>query len=164
MAQILVYDSIMTKQHHHIYQVTLEDAHKLAEQVAAWVQTGTAVLLWGDLGAGKTTFSRFFIQSLCPEVETVPSPTFTLVEVYDSFKGPIWHCDLYRLKSSNEVFQLGVEEAFYDAICLIEWPERLDGILPDRRLEICFQIVDQNTRSLILKFHGFSHDDIPTFA
>ncbi len=78
------------------------------------------MLLDGPVGAGKTTLARAAILSILPEPEDVPSPTFTLVQTYDTTRGPLWHCDLYRLSSVLEIEELGLEEAFETAITLIE--------------------------------------------
>src|SRR5215831_17568551 len=110
----------------------------LAARVSALAATGDIIALKGDLGAGKTTFARHFIRAR-GGTEEVPSPTFTLVQVYELGAAPIWHFDLYRIKSSEEAWELGIEDAFSEGISLIEWPERLGSLLPQRRLEIEFQ-------------------------
>ncbi|MGR3806061.1 tRNA (adenosine(37)-N6)-threonylcarbamoyltransferase complex ATPase subunit type 1 TsaE [Marinibacterium profundimaris] len=91
---------------------------------------GDVVLLDGPVGAGKSHFARALIQSLQDEPEDVPSPTFTLVQSYDTVRGPVWHCDLYRMSGPDELIELGLLEAFDDAICLIEWPDRLGDLAP----------------------------------
>jgi tRNA threonylcarbamoyladenosine biosynthesis protein TsaE len=103
-----------------------------AAQLAASAQGGDVIALKGDLGAGKTTLARAFIRARGAAGE-VPSPTFTLVQVYQP---GIWHFDLYRLRRPEEAWELGIEEAFADGISLIEWPERLGPYLPERRLDI----------------------------
>jgi tRNA threonylcarbamoyladenosine biosynthesis protein TsaE len=109
--------------------------HGLAAVVAAIAEPGDVIALKGELGAGKTTFARAFIQA-SGAGEEVPSPSFSLVQVYDAGPATIWHFDLYRLRSPEEAWELGIEDAFHDGISLIEWPERLGALLPDRRLEI----------------------------
>lgn len=103
----------------------------LGATLAQRAGTGQVVFLEGGLGAGKTTLARGFIRAWTgdPLVEA-PSPTFTLVQVYDSPHGPLWHMDLYRLKDPEEALELGVEEAFAEAVCLIEWPDRLGALAP----------------------------------
>jgi tRNA threonylcarbamoyladenosine biosynthesis protein TsaE len=111
----------------------------LAARLAGRARQGDVLALAGDLGSGKTSFSRAFIRARGSGTEEVPSPTFTLVEEY-AFPGrpPVFHFDLYRLRSPAEVLELGIEEAFADGITLIEWPERLGGLLPAERLDLAF--------------------------
>ena len=106
----------------------------LAASFARRALAGDVIALEGELGTGKTTFARAFIRARGKGDEEVPSPTFTLVQVYDESEPPIWHFDLYRLEKPEEAFELGIEEAFLDGISLIEWPERLGALLPRRRL------------------------------
>lgn len=116
----------------------------LARALSALVKAGDVIALSGDLGAGKTSFARAFINALpriagdAPpnEAEEVPSPTFTLVQLYERAAATVWHFDLYRLEQAEEAYELGIEEAFSDGISLIEWPERLGGLLPADRLEV----------------------------
>jgi tRNA threonylcarbamoyl adenosine modification protein YjeE len=105
----------------------------LAARIAAAAHPGDVIALKGDLGAGKTSFARAFIRARGGD-EAVPSPTFTLVQTYDLPGGMVWHFDLYRLRSAEEAWELGVEDAFRDGISLIEWPERLGSLLPRRHL------------------------------
>ena len=107
----------------------------LAARLAALAQPGDVIALRGDLAAGKTCFARAFIAARGGG-ETVPSPTFTLVQTYDLPGGSVWHFDLYRLRSPDEAWELGIEDAFRDGIALIEWPERFGSLVPARRLEI----------------------------
>lgn len=116
--------------------ITLESLSRIATQLAKQLEPGICVCLWGDLGAGKSTFSRMIIQSLDPEITDVPSPTFTLVQQYDTPAGEIWHCDLYRLKHPDEIQELGLEDAFVSDITLIEWPEKMGYYLPGNRIDI----------------------------
>jgi tRNA threonylcarbamoyladenosine biosynthesis protein TsaE len=121
-----------------------------AARLAAVVATGDIIALKGDLGAGKTSFARAFIHAR-GSGEEVPSPTFTLVQVYDVPPTAIWHFDLYRLNSPGEAWELGIEDAFSEAISLIEWPERLGTLLPRHRLEITLLFGDRpDTRRAVL--------------
>lgn len=113
-----------------------EETAKIADKVASRLLPGDVILLKGELGAGKTTFVRALIQALCgPETE-VPSPTFTLVQTYETSQFLLWHFDLYRLKHPEEIFELGIEEAYEGGVSLIEWPERLGENLPKDYLVI----------------------------
>jgi tRNA threonylcarbamoyladenosine biosynthesis protein TsaE len=114
----------------------------LAARIAAVAAAGDIIALKGDLGAGKTSFARAFIRAR-GSGEAVPSPTFTLVQVYDVGPAAIWHFDLYRLNSPQEAWELGIEDAFCGAISLIEWPERLGSLLPRHRLEITLMFCDE---------------------
>ena len=116
----------------NLTQPQLEEQARL---LATSVTAPCVIALWGDMGAGKSTFARAFIQSLLPNTD-VPSPTFTLIQTYDTPKGEIWHCDLYRLKGSEDMEELGLLEAFNQHICLIEWPERLTILLPNFRYNV----------------------------
>lgn len=108
----------------------------LARALAPKLAPGDVILLEGPIGAGKSHFSRSLIQSLQEVVEDVPSPTFTLVQTYEGRSGEIWHSDLYRLSSVDEIEELGLLEAFEDAICLIEWPDRLRELTPPSALHL----------------------------
>jgi tRNA threonylcarbamoyladenosine biosynthesis protein TsaE len=128
----------------------------LAGGLAELCRAGDLVCLFGDLGAGKTSFARGFIRALTHPGAEVPSPTFTLAQVYSAgesaHSAEIWHLDLYRLSAAEEIWELGVEEAFSEAIVLIEWPERAIGVLPVKRLEIHLGFCDKSTdRSVTLK-------------
>ena len=106
-----------------------------AARIAALAKPGDVVALKGELGAGKTSFARAFIHAR-GGTETVPSPTFTLVQVYELPDGAVWHFDGYRLRHAEEAWELGIEDALRDGISLFEWPERFGPLLPARRLEI----------------------------
>ena len=109
---------------------------RLARRLARLARPGDIIALAGDLGSGKTSLARAFIRTLAGAEEEVPSPTFTLVQMYEFVGGTIWHFDLYRLEKPDDALELGIEEAFADGICLIEWPERLGAWLPAERLTL----------------------------
>ena len=123
---------------------------RLARRVAASLGRGDAVGLIGSIGAGKTAFARALIQSRQKDAglrpETVPSPTFTLVQVYEHPAPPVWHFDCYRLTMPEEAVEIGLEQALGEGVALVEWPERLGGFLPDRRLDIAFEIACGDAR------------------
>lgn len=116
--------------------LTLPDADAtaaLAARIAPHLRPKHVILLEGPVGAGKSHFARSLIQSLLAAEgrhEDVPSPTFTLVQVYETRAGEVWHADLYRLTDPGEAVELGLDEAFERAICLVEWPERLGRFAP----------------------------------
>lgn len=139
----------------HSVTLTSPDATaQLAVRLGKVLQPGDCLLLNGPIGAGKTHFCRHLIQSLLTTVEDVPSPTFTLVQTYDTHKGELWHADLYRLTQPDEIEELGLIEAFDSAICLIEWPDRLGGLTPTNALTIGLapDASDEFTRHLTYKW------------
>ncbi|WP_284165165.1 tRNA (adenosine(37)-N6)-threonylcarbamoyltransferase complex ATPase subunit type 1 TsaE [Frigidibacter sp. SD6-1] len=109
----------------------------LAARLAPLLGPGHVILLEGEIGAGKTHFARALIQTLLAAEgrrEDVPSPTFTLVQVYETVRAEVWHADLYRLTDPSEVIELGLTDAFDSAICLVEWPDRLGELAPHEAL------------------------------
>lgn len=110
----------------------------LAREVGRRLGPGDCLLLSGPIGAGKTHFARALIQSLLDIAEDVPSPTFTLVQTYDTAAGPLWHADLYRLTDAQEIEELGLTDALSEAICLVEWPDRLGPDAPDTAITLQF--------------------------
>jgi tRNA threonylcarbamoyladenosine biosynthesis protein TsaE len=111
---------------------------ELAGKLSALVEEGDVIALTGPIGAGKTTFARFFINATGYR-EDVPSPTFNLVQVYEGEGIPIWHFDLYRLERPEDVFELGIDQAFEEGVTLIEWPERMSKLLPPEALVLNFK-------------------------
>jgi len=142
----------------------------LAQSLAGRLRAGDTIFLIGDLGAGKTTFARGLINALPPDADTgpdsagsemgvageeVPSPTFTLVQIYERRPAPVWHVDLYRLARPEEVEELGLEEAQGEAITLIEWPDRLGQRIPADRLEVRLSHGQgRDARSVVLVGYG----------
>lgn len=109
----------------------------LAARLAAVAVKGDVILMHGTLGMGKSAFCRAYIRALANNPhEEVPSPTFTLVQIYDLEPVPVWHFDLYRLSDPEEVHELDIEDAFSEAVSLIEWPDRLEYLTPETRLDI----------------------------
>src|SRR5271157_5158493 len=124
---------------------------------AAWLEPGDFVALIGDLGAGKTTFARALIRALveAPDLEA-PSPTFTLMQTYESPRGSVVHADFYRLRGVLELENLGWDEAIAGAIAIAEWPERIAAALPADRLEVRIQFnPSQGPDSRALELRGF---------
>ncbi|WP_299661207.1 tRNA (adenosine(37)-N6)-threonylcarbamoyltransferase complex ATPase subunit type 1 TsaE [uncultured Ruegeria sp.] len=125
-----------------------------AARISSALQPGDTILLEGTIGSGKTHFARALIQSVLAVPEDVPSPTFTLVQVYETRIGEVWHSDLYRLTSVEEIEELGLTEAFDTSICLVEWPDKLGPLTPESALLIRFVTDpdDQDTRHLVLSW------------
>ena len=119
----------------HDYLASSLTTLDLAFRLAPFLRAGDVVALRGELGTGKTFFARAVIQALGGP-EEVPSPTFTLVQTYDLAPAPVWHFDLYRLSRPEDAHELDIEDAFAEAISLIEWPERLGALLPAERLDV----------------------------
>lgn len=133
-----------------VWRVEVADeagSNALASDIATLLESGDTVTLAGDLGAGKTTFARALIRKLMddPSVEA-PSPTFTLMQIYESDALRIVHADFYRIESGAELAGLGWEEAVEDAIVLVEWAERAPEALPPDRLEIRLSFTDAESR------------------
>ncbi|MBE6451935.1 MAG: tRNA (adenosine(37)-N6)-threonylcarbamoyltransferase complex ATPase subunit type 1 TsaE [Alphaproteobacteria bacterium] len=142
---------------------TEADTVILGKRLAKIAKKGDVFALYGTLGMGKSVLARAFIQELCGDID-VPSPTFTLLQTYGSQDYDIYHFDLYRIKSPEDVFELGIEDAFYTGISLIEWPQQMGSYLPSdifkieitpfknsRKLKITTSSSDKHTRLLSLK-------------
>jgi tRNA threonylcarbamoyladenosine biosynthesis protein TsaE len=134
---------------------TLAETQAFAAQLAGYVQLGDVITLKGTLGAGKSEFARAFIKTLAGQNTVVPSPTFTILEQYQTPSFLISHFDLYRLESPEELEELGFDEAIAGGVTLIEWPERLGNYALTQLLEIEFQ-ADPMTevRTVDLKAYG----------
>ncbi len=129
------------------------ETRALAEAVAPGLAAGDTLLLEGQIGAGKTFFARALIQArlrAAGHCEDVPSPTFTLVQTYDDGICEIWHADLYRVSGPDELVELGLDDAFADAICLIEWPDRLGDATPPDAVMLTFAIGRADTEREVI--------------
>ena len=120
----------------HLTLPSPDATDRLAERLAPRLRAGDCLLLSGPVGAGKSHLSRALIRALLDAPEDIPSPTFTLVQTYDTRAGEIWHADLYRLGDLSEIDELGLTEAFASAICLVEWPDRLGEAAPASALAL----------------------------
>lgn len=127
----------------------LDAAAGLAGRLARRLRPGDVVGLAGPLGAGKTTLIRLLIEAL-GVAEEVPSPTFNLVLTYATPAGEVWHFDLFRLTAPEEAVELGIDEAFAEAITLVEWPERLGSLIPPDHLELRLEPLDGGERRRLL--------------
>jgi tRNA threonylcarbamoyladenosine biosynthesis protein TsaE len=122
----------------------------LATSVAALTRPGDVILLEGELGAGKTAFARAFLRAATgdPALE-VPSPTFTLVQSYDTPIGAVHHFDLWRLEGSSGLMELGWADACAD-IVLVEWPDRLGLLRPAAALTVALHLTGADSRRIVL--------------
>lgn len=112
---------------------------EVARKLAQITKRGDVWALNGTLGAGKSVFARAFIQSLT-DAEEVPSPTFTLVQSYWTDNFDIYHYDLYRLEQAMDIFELGVEDAFFSGVSLVEWPEKMESFAPRNMWQVNIEI------------------------
>ncbi len=131
----------------------------IAVRLAGLLRSGDVLALWGGLGVGKTVFARALIQARAGAEIEVPSPTFTLVQIYEGAAAQaadIFHFDLYRIETPEDALELGIEDAFAGGIALIEWPDRLGPFLPAVRLDLIFSDVPEQpaARRLDLAGHG----------
>jgi tRNA threonylcarbamoyladenosine biosynthesis protein TsaE len=127
----------------------------LGVRLAGACRPGDLIALSGDLGAGKSTLARALIRHLAGADIDVPSPTFTLVQTYDTPRLPVWHFDLYRLEDPGEARELGLTEAV-DGLALIEWPERLDAYLPQTRLDVWLDFSPDGRIAHLTDHHDWS--------
>ncbi len=125
---------------------TLEGTKALATTIMQALQPGDVLALHGTLGAGKTAFSQAAIKHLCGQETVVLSPTFPLVQHYPPH---LWHFDLYRLEHAEEVWNIGIEEAFAEGISLIEWPEIIADIWPPHTLHLTLEYGESETQRRI---------------
>ncbi len=149
------------------------DTLTLGEKIGRHLEAGDIVFLFGDLGAGKTTLTQGIARGLgVAKEEYVRSPTFTLVNQYQG-KVPVYHIDLYRIASSHELEDLGLEEVFSsEGISIVEWAEKLfareDASLPllgiERWIEIHIAIEQEESRKLDLKTRNIGPTEHPIFA
>ena len=123
---------------------------RLGSSLARHLRPRDVVALQGGLGVGKTTLARAILRAASGDPDlVVPSPTFTLAEVYETPRGPFWHFDLYRLEAAEQVFELGWEEARADGVALVEWAERLGPLLPVERLSVTLAIEGDGRRAIV---------------
>lgn len=134
------------------YTITIngiEDYPQAAREFVELLDKGRIFAFYGKMGSGKTTF----IKSICEELgveDSINSPTFAIVNEYeDRNQNTIYHFDFYRIKSIEEVYNMGYEEYFYgDAICFMEWPELIEELLPEEAVRVFVQEMDGGARSV----------------
>jgi tRNA threonylcarbamoyladenosine biosynthesis protein TsaE len=137
-----------------------EQTRRIGMRLGEVLQTGDVICLQGDLGAGKTTFVQGVAQGWGSR-DAVSSPTFILVNVYRrADEACLFHMDAYRLDSASEAEELDLEVMLAQGPLLIEWPERIDGLVPDERLWINLEHVDEEEREMNFKATGKRYDDL----
>ena len=124
----------------------------LAQHLARVLECTDIVMLNGPLGAGKSVMARGIIQTLSHTPnEDIPSPTFTLVQQYDTSKGRLWHYDLYRLENAEEVYETGWEDIAGQDIALIEWAENLNHLMPHKYINITIEPTGSSVRNITIE-------------
>ena len=125
---------------------SLSELERVAEEILSLIGERRVVLLRGGMGAGKTTLVSRIASKLGAE-DTVTSPTFALVNQYEGREGTIYHFDFYRINRVEEGFDLGYEEYFYSGeLCFVEWPEMVEGLLPEDAMEVRITVGDDDKR------------------
>jgi tRNA threonylcarbamoyl adenosine modification protein YjeE len=130
------------------------DTLDLGSKLIKVLTKGDVLAITGELGAGKTTLARGIIQAENGDIE-VPSPTYTLVQTYDMENFELWHCDMYRLETPSDAYELGLFDAFEDAVCVIEWPEKLGSLLPKKTYKIDLKFNNEGRTAYL---YGFKKD------
>ena len=129
-----------------------KETNEIARDIISKLNSGDIVLLRGDLGAGKTAFVKGIVKALGGDEKMVTSPTFTIVNEYQTKNNKIYHFDLYRINSVEELFNIGIEEYFYsDAICFIEWPERAEELFLGQHKEVTIEKIGETSRKIYFK-------------
>ena len=134
-----------------------EDTRKIANKFAKSIPKDCVICLNGDLGAGKTTFSRYLIQTIIKDRKIsgeIPSPTFSLLQTYKDKNFTINHYDFYRLENSDDLIELDYDNSISKGICIIEWASKFPEALPANRIEINIDLVSKSKRSLNFIFIG----------
>lgn len=133
-----------------------KDINMFISKLLKEIKAPYCICLIGDLGVGKTYFSKQLIKKLCGNKVTVTSPTFSILNIYNKTNKNIntatevWHLDLYRIENEEEILELGLEEAFQNNIVIIEWANRLSSLYPKNAITIQLSFTNNNTRLLKL--------------
>ena len=143
------------------YKITTyseDDTIELAQNIESEKFPNMVICLMGDLGSGKTVFAKAFAKALGIN-DNITSPTFNIIKEYDGGEMKMFHVDVCRLSDIKQ--DLGVEEYFTKrGVCIIEWADLIEDILPKNRLDIKFKMVDENTRQLVITPHGNKYEDL----
>ena len=132
------------------YSKSNEETLQIAEKFAKTLNAGDIVLLDGDLGAGKTVFSKGIVSALSNGKEIAVSPTFVLLNIYKTTP-PVYHFDLYRIGDISELDAIGAEEYFFgQGISLVEWPSRAESMFPSSAIKVTIQKLGDNERKILI--------------
>lgn len=141
-------------QPHSLYLPDEAATIALGGRIAPWLKAGDVIYLQGELGMGKSSLARAIIRALTNPDQDVPSPTFTLMQTYDSHGFEIVHLDLYRLKAPEEAYELALDDILPHSVLLIEWPQRLEHLGYTDRLDIILEQSSRGGREVTLTPHG----------
>lgn len=134
-----------------------EETIEIGERLGKALKKGAIILLSGDLGAGKTVFTKGIARGLDID-KNVTSPTFTLIHQYDG-RLPLYHFDIYRILNEEELYDIGYEEYFFgDGVTVVEWPERMEDLRPDEYISINIEKLPDNGRCIIISTVGKGYD------
>ena len=143
------------------YKITTyseDDTIELAQNIESEKFPNMVICLIGDLGSGKTVFAKAFAKALGIN-DNITSPTFNIIKEYDGGEMKMFHMDVYRLSDIKQ--DLGIEEYFTKrGVCIIEWADLIEDILPKNRLYIKFKMIDENTRQIVITPHGNKYEDL----
>jgi tRNA threonylcarbamoyladenosine biosynthesis protein TsaE len=143
---------------YHFHANGAEDTEQLAQALSLYLDQGALVALDGDLGAGKTTFSKAIARGL-GVTDTVNSPTFTIIKEYQGRLLPFYHMDVYRI-TELEAEELGFDEYFYgEGVTIVEWASRIEAIMPEERLSIYIENVGPEERSFQIVPSGNKYEN-----
>lgn len=133
-----------------IYTLAPSQTKNIASQMAKNYKNGCLICLYGDLGSGKTVFAKGFATSLGIPEKSIKSPTYTFLREYKTKKGNFYHFDFYRIEESDDLLNKSLEEIFSrkNNWIVIEWADRIRSILPDKRIDVHFEYIDQFTRKI----------------
>ena len=143
------------------YKITTyseDDTIELAQNIESEKFPNMVICLIGDLGSGKTVFAKAFAKALGIN-DNITSPNFNIIKEYDGGEMKMFHMDVYRLSDIKQ--DLGIEEYFTKCgVCIIEWADLIEDILPKNRLDIKFKMIDENTRQIVITPHGNKYEDL----
>lgn len=137
----------------------LKDTEQIGKIISSCLDKGTVICLDGDLGVGKTSLTQFIAKEFGVE-EYITSPTFTIIKEYEG-KLPFYHMDVYRIESEDDMYDLGYDEYIYsEGVTIIEWSHKIEGILPEERINIEITRVGDTSRLITIDGKGKTYDKI----